>query len=84
MVVGSSAGANVLSKKYWSSTRAIPCEGLGVLDVNIMVHYGAMYHDGVVRTAEDWQREEAGFRAFVGDGEITHLPEGQFIVVEAT
>lgn len=80
IVVGSSAGANILSKKYWSSSRAVPCKGLGILDVNIMVHYGAAHHEGLDRTAEDWRREEAEFRAFVGDGEITRLPEGQFIV----
>lgn len=81
IVVGGSAGANILSKKYWSSTRAVPCKGLGILDVNIMVHYGAAHHEGLTRTIEDWQREEAEFRAFVGDGEITRLPEGQFVVI---
>jgi hypothetical protein len=84
IVVGSSAGANILSKKYWSSSRAVPCKGLGILDVNIMVHYGAVNHEGLTRTDKDWQREEAEFQAFVGDGEITHLPEGEFVVIDSS
>jgi peptidase E len=82
VVVGSSAGANTLSKDYWSSSRAVPAHGLGIVDVNIMVHYGTLSHEGRVRTPEDWKKEEVEFQKFVGAEEIIHIPEGQFIVVQ--
>lgn len=47
-----------------------------------MVHYGALDHEGRKRTPEDWKREEAEFQARIGNEEITHLPEGQFVVIE--
>lgn len=79
IVVGSSAGANVLSKNYWSSSKATPHHGLGILNLNVMVHHGVQDHEGRARTAEDWRREENEFRKFAGAGEITYLPEGQFV-----
>jgi hypothetical protein len=82
VIIGSSAGANMLSKCFWSSKRAVFGEGLAILDINVMVHHGALDHEGRKRTPEDWQREEAEFQERIGDGKITHLPEGQFVVIE--
>lgn len=82
ITVGSSAGANMLSTYFWSSKRAVFGEGLGILDINVMVHYGALDHEGFKRTPEDWQREEAEFQRRIGGRTITHLPEGQFITIE--
>jgi hypothetical protein len=82
VIIGSSAGANMLSKYFWSSKRAVFGEGLGILDINVMVHYGALDHEGFKRTPEDWKREEAEFQKRIGDKKITYLPEGQFIVME--
>lgn len=83
MIVGSSAGSNVLSKNYWSSMRAVPGHGLDIVDANIMVHYGSLNHEGKVRMPEDWIKEEAEFQEFIGaGGKITRLPNGEFIVVE--
>lgn len=81
VIVASSAGANLLSKNYWSSKRAVPGRGRGVVDINCMVHFGQLNHEGRVRSPADWQNEEAEFQQCIGDGEqITHLPEGQFVV----
>jgi hypothetical protein len=80
IIIGSSAGANTLSRNFWSSARAVPAHGLGVVDMSIMVHYGVLNHDGRVRVPEDWIREEAEFQQYVGDATITHLPEGRFAV----
>lgn len=80
VVVGSSAGANALSKKYWSSSKAEPGQGLGIVNTNVMVHYGVPDRDGRRRTMDDWKKEEADFQAYVGSGKITRLSEGQFIV----
>jgi hypothetical protein len=82
VIIGSSAGANVLSTHYWSSTRGGFCEGRAVLGVNVMVHYHAADASGHKRTPEDWKREEAEFQERLGDRAVTPLPEGQFVVVE--
>lgn len=83
VVVGSSAGANMLSTAFWSATEARYGEGLGMVDKYPMVHYGVAEVNGRSRTEADWARERATFQARIGDAEITPLPEGQFIVVEA-
>lgn len=82
VVIGSSAGANMLSTHYWSSTRGGFNEGRSFLDMNVMVHYHAPDASGYKRTLEDWEREEAEFQERLGDRVITPLPEGQFVVVE--
>jgi len=82
VIIGSSAGANMLSTYYWSSTRGGLCEGRAVLDMNVMVHYHAPDASGHKRTPEDWEREEATFQERLGDRVITPLPEGEFVVVE--
>ena len=84
IVIGSSAGANCLSRNYWSSTRAEAWMGLGLVDRNVMVHYGASDLAGRQRSDEDWEKEEAKFQSVIGSGErITRLPEAQFIVIES-
>lgn len=82
IIIGSSAGANMLSVHYWSSTRGGFNEGRAVLDRNVMVHYHAPDASGHKRTPEDWEREEAEFQKRLGERVITPLPEGQFVVVE--
>lgn len=82
VVIGSSAGANMLSTHYWSSTRGGTCAGLGILDVNVMVHYRSPDASGHKRTPEDWEREEAEFQKHIGDQEITYLREGQLVTIE--
>ncbi len=81
VVIGSSAGANMLSKQFWSGRRAQYGEGRGLVDKNIMVHYGAKDVDGSIRDISDWEREHQAFQNYIGDVEITVLPEGQFIVL---
>jgi peptidase S51-like protein len=83
LIVGSSAGANMLAKNFWSSSKQKPFRGLGILDINVMVHYGIEDHDGIHRTAQDWENEEKAFREFIrDDGKIWHIPEREFIVFE--
>lgn len=82
VIIGSSAGANMLSTHYWSSTRGGFNEGRAVLDINVMVHYHAPDASGHKRTPEDWEREEAEFQERLGNRAITPLPEGRFVVIE--
>lgn len=81
VIVGSSAGANMLAHYYWSSARGVMGEGKGILDINTMVHYGALNVGDHKRTFEDWKREEAELEK-VGGQPVTRLPEGRFIIVE--
>jgi hypothetical protein len=83
IIIGSSAGANMLSRYYWSSTRGVFGEGRDILDVNVMVHYGAPDASGRKRTLEDWKREETEFQKRIGnDQTVIHLPEGQSVTIE--
>lgn len=82
IVIGSSAGANYLSSKYWSSTNRAPGRGSGIVDVNIMVHYGSTDHDGIQRDQKMWEDEEKKFMDFAHSGNILRLKEGEFEVFE--
>lgn len=83
IIVGSSAGANMLSKNYWSSTLRTPGKGLNFVDANIMVHYGATNLHNSTRTLADWNQDEAKFRDFINDDQaIMYIPEGKFEVIE--
>lgn len=82
VVIGSSAGANMLSRCYWSSSLQEPRRGLGLVQSNVMVHYGAR-NAGVARSANDWKKEDRLFQEYVGlNRNILHLPEGEFEVFE--
>lgn len=86
IVIGSSAGTNMISKNYWSSTLGQPGKGLGILDLNVMVHYGAheVHDSDIKRNADDWEREKSVFRGVVGGAEpqIVTIPEGNIVVFE--
>jgi CobQ-like glutamine amidotransferase family enzyme len=85
LVIGSSAGVNCLSEYFWSSTRGIAAKGLGILDINPMVHFGArtLGNSTIVRSADDWLDEKRQFQDTIGaDAAITCLPEATFVVVE--
>ena len=79
IVIGSSAGANMLARHFWSSSRSVYGEGKGLLDISIMVHYGATKIGDSQRTAEDWEQQEKQFASMV-NMPIAQLPEGQFSV----
>lgn len=84
IVIGSSAGANMLSRYYWSPSHQRPGQGRGFVNQNVMVHYGARDVAGIVRTEDDWLSEERRLIDFIGapDAKILHLPEGTFKVFE--
>jgi peptidase E len=83
IVVGSSAGANLVAKNFWASSAQKPRKGKAVLDVNIMAHYGATNHAGIQRTSQNWINEEKLFRDFLGNDEkIWHIPEAELVIFE--
>lgn len=81
MIIGSSAGSNMLSRHFWSSSKGIYGEGKGVLDLSVMVHYGATIVGDNQRTTEEWAQQEQTFASMV-NMPITHLPEGRYIVIK--
>lgn len=75
-LAGSSAGANMLSKYYWSPDSLKCGDGLGVLPVKVIVHYGSDYNAPNV----DWDKAEVELKVYREDLPILKLAEGQFEV----
>lgn len=76
-LAGSSAGANMLSKYFWSPDSLHCHDGLGVLPVKVIVHYGSDYNAPNV----DWNKAELELKAYKEDLPILKLAEGQFEVM---
>ncbi len=77
-VAGSSAGANILSTNYWSPDSLACGEGLGILPIKVIVHYGSDYNAPHV----DWEKGYAQLQNYKEDLPILKLPEGGFEVIE--
>lgn len=77
-LAGSSAGANMLSKYFWSPDSLRCGDGLGVLPIKVIVHYGSDYNAPNV----DWNKAEAELREYKEDLPILKLLEGGFEVME--
>lgn len=83
VVIGSSAGANYLSKLGYSPSLREPMKGAGLTDLNVIVHYGSTFVDHEALGPVDWNDVEQQVRDLLGDDEIiTPLREGEFVVVE--
>lgn len=78
IVIGSSAGANYLSRHFWRRHHQEFGRGRGIVPLSIMVHYGANEPGAPVT---DWDEVETELAAFDGD-EPLKLREGFFKVVE--
>lgn len=84
VVVGSSAGANWLSRAYYMVDWRGVYRGSGIVPLNIMVHYESAYGKDDPRGPIDWAKARAELQAFIGaEQTITPLREGEFVVVEA-
>jgi len=81
IVVGSSAGVNYLSRKFWTRSKHQVMNGAGIVPVNVMVHYGSV--DGGFKNGPvDWDEADAKMQAAVGAESILRLREGEFVVLE--
>lgn len=76
-LAGSSAGANILSKYFWSPDSLQCHDGLGILPVKVIVHYGSEYNSPNV----DWNKAEVELRAYKDDLPVLKLPEGGFEII---
>lgn len=78
IVVGSSAGANYLSKHFWTRRKQQISQGSGILPLSVMVHYGADDPDAP-KTDWEWAEERLGS---LSDGMLVKIREGHFWIVE--
>lgn len=82
IVIGSSAGANYLSKTYYSPSLDKIGHGSGIVPLNIIVHYGAGSDGEVAFTPSKWSQVVERMKSTIVGEEITLLPEGEFVVFE--
>jgi peptidase E len=78
VVIGSSAGANYLSRYFWARREQRVRKGYDIVPYSVMVHHGVT-DSGIPRT--DWDEAEALLVAQGGDTPL-RLREGHFWVIE--
>jgi len=82
IVVGSSAGANCLTYTSYSPSADSIQKGMGLIDIGVVVHYGASSFNGKEYTVDQWRRAVTGVKSQLGDRPLLLLPEGNFTVIE--
>jgi peptidase E len=75
-IAGSSAGACLFSKYYFFSAEKGILEGLGVLPIRLMVHYGNPEYSATDKTLKELKK-------YPEDLELITLPEHEWRVIEA-
>ncbi|MFA5022713.1 MAG: Type 1 glutamine amidotransferase-like domain-containing protein [Candidatus Paceibacterota bacterium] len=73
-LAGSSAGAHAISKYYYGLDDLKIGEGLGLLSLKIIVHYGSDYNAPNI----DWNKAEIELKQYKEDLPLIKLAEGQF------
>lgn len=82
IVIGSSAGANFLSKVYYSPSANKVDFGSGIVDCLSVVHYGAAFDGEVSLTTYEWKGVVKRVKDLGASENVTLLPEGEFVVFE--
>ena len=72
VVVGISAGANILSKYYWSSVAQSVREGIGILPIKLLCHYEVNDREEV-KALEEYKEELPLYKLPEEHFEIIHL-----------
>lgn len=83
IVVGSSAGSNVLCEHYWSPGARELGDGFGLVPVKFISHYGSQYGSDDLAGPIDWEKARNELITY-GDPDLPiYAPEeGDFEVVE--
>lgn len=82
VVIGSSAGANYLSRKFWTRSKRQVMDGSGIVPYGVMVHYGSV-DGGFGAGTVDWPNAEQAVREAIGsDTKLLKIHESEFVVVE--
>lgn len=82
IVIGSSAGANFLSKIYYSPSQDKVGKGSSIVPLNTIVHYGANGDAEFSMSEAKWQEIVDRVELASESEAVTLLPEGKFIVFE--
>lgn len=81
IVVGSSAGANFISKACFSPTSQAVFKDSGLLNVGVIVHYGVEHFEEHQCTMDSWRIATRMVQSQLdADIPLLLLPEGQFAV----
>lgn len=78
-VIGSSAGAQLLSTYCWRCSKRRVDTGLGFTPLNVLVHYQSDFGSQDPRGPIDWAKAATELQQAAGDAEITCISEGQFV-----
>jgi len=83
-VVGTNSGtSDVLVKHSWTCDWRESIDGLGILPIKFIPHFGSNYGDEDPRGPIDWEKAKSDLEAY-GDTSLPvyALSEGEFIVIE--
>lgn len=83
IVIGSSAGANFLSKMCFSPSADATLSSTGLLDVGVIVHYGAKLFEGRRLPDDYWLNASLRVRNKLNNSQtpLLLLPEGELAVI---
>jgi hypothetical protein len=79
IIIGSSAGAQLLSAQCWRCSKRRVDTGLGFTPLNVLVHYKSDFGSDDPRGPIDWSRARAELQEAVGTAEVACIREGQFV-----
>ncbi len=82
IVVGSSAGANYISKVGFSPSIVTTGKGAGLASVSTIVHFGSRGFNDMTFDSQFWQDAIKNVRELSGSDDVILLPEGTFTVVD--
>ena len=82
VVVGSSAGANVLVDSFWTCDGRECRNGLGILPVKIITHFASAYGEEDKRGKIHWEQARSKLEAYGKQLPMYMLREGEFVTIE--
>lgn len=82
IVIGSSAGANYLANYGYSPTMREVRQGSGLVDRNVIVHYGSQGYNDMTFTHDFWVEAIKHIKKTSESDEVVLLPEGTFTVID--
>ena len=77
-LAGSSAGANIFAKYYYSPTELKLGQGFGLLPIKVLVHYKSDYNAPHVK----WDEAYKQLKSYKEDLPLITLKEGQFKIIQ--
>lgn len=82
VVVGSSAGVNVLVDSFWTCDWRECKKGLGLLQIKVITHFLSEYGSEDKRGPIDWQKGKKELETFSTSLPMYMIKEGEFVVIE--